>query len=135
MDKRRGAISKPHGNPRGERRDDKGVAVQRSAGGMTSLRMRSQPPTPRQRALRGVVGGPIIPRVTKLPEGCTFEAFYRARFGPTVAVVRPLVGAAAEDVAQEALMVVFRRWSDVSRLELPGAWVRKVALRIAWRWS
>ena len=39
----------------------------------------------------------------------------------------------AEDVAQEAFIQLLAHWSKVSRYEQPGAWVRRVAIRIASR--
>ena len=42
----------------------------------------------------------------------------------------------AEDLAQEAFYRAFRDWDEVSRMEHPGAWVRRVALNLAvgrWR--
>lgn len=39
----------------------------------------------------------------------------------------------AEDVTQEAFVVLYERWGRVSRYDRPDAWVRKVALRLALR--
>ena len=39
----------------------------------------------------------------------------------------------AEDVAQEAFTQLFRNWAKVSRYDRPGAWVRRVAIRLAVR--
>ncbi len=41
--------------------------------------------------------------------------------------------AAAEDVAQEAFIRLYARWRRISRYERPGAWVRRVAIRLASR--
>ena len=38
---------------------------------------------------------------------------------------------AAEDLAQEAMLVAYRRWDEVASLERPGAWVRRVVLNRA----
>jgi RNA polymerase sigma-70 factor (ECF subfamily) len=38
---------------------------------------------------------------------------------------------AAEDIAQEAMLAAYRRWDEVSRLDLPAAWVRRVCANIA----
>ena len=62
-----------------------------------------------------------------------YVEFYEREFDSVVRAVRPSVGAAAEDVAQEAFMVAFGQWSTVGRLDLPVAWVKKVATRMAWR--
>jgi RNA polymerase sigma-70 factor (ECF subfamily) len=40
---------------------------------------------------------------------------------------------AAEDVAQEAFIRLYARWRRISRYERPGAWVRRVAIRLASR--
>ncbi len=37
----------------------------------------------------------------------------------------------AEEIAQDAFVQLLRHWDKVSRLERPGAWVRKVAVRLA----
>lgn len=40
---------------------------------------------------------------------------------------------AAEDVAQEAFVRLYARWRRISRYDKPGAWVRRVAIRLASR--
>jgi RNA polymerase sigma-70 factor (ECF subfamily) len=40
---------------------------------------------------------------------------------------------AAEDVAQDAFTQLFRNWAKISRYDRPGAWVRRVAIRLAVR--
>jgi RNA polymerase sigma-70 factor, ECF subfamily len=62
-----------------------------------------------------------------------FEEFYQASYGRTVAVVAAMTGSRheAEDVAQEAYARALARWSRLRDYDLPEAWVRKVALRIA----
>jgi RNA polymerase sigma-70 factor (sigma-E family) len=40
---------------------------------------------------------------------------------------------AAEDVAQEAFVRLYSYWRRVSRYDRPGAWVRRVAIRLAGR--
>jgi DNA-directed RNA polymerase specialized sigma24 family protein len=37
----------------------------------------------------------------------------------------------AEEVAQEAFARLFENWAKVSRYDRPGAWVRRVAIRLA----
>ena len=61
----------------------------------------------------------------------SFEAFYRQNARRLVRDVRSTVGDSAEDVAQEALLVAYRRWDEVAMLDAPYAWVRRVAWRIA----
>ena len=62
-----------------------------------------------------------------------FSEFYRLEFGRVVGSVRALAGSTAEDVAQEAFIVVQQRWDEVAALDVPFAWVRRVAIRIAGR--
>lgn len=62
-----------------------------------------------------------------------FEEFYQASYGRTVALVAAITGSRheAEDVAQEAYARALARWGRLRGYDLPEAWVRKVALRIA----
>lgn len=62
-----------------------------------------------------------------------YAGFYAEMFGRLVRQLRPIVGPDAEDVAQEALLVARQRWDDVQGLDVPGAWVRRVALRMGAR--
>lgn len=65
--------------------------------------------------------------------GRDFEEFYQANYGVTVALVMGVLGsrAEAEDVAQETFARALARWPRLSSYELPEAWVRQVALRLA----
>jgi RNA polymerase sigma-70 factor (ECF subfamily) len=57
----------------------------------------------------------------------SFEAFYRCELSGLVAFARALSGsAAAEDIAQDAMLAAYRRWDLVGGLDAPGAWVRRV---------
>jgi RNA polymerase sigma-70 factor, ECF subfamily len=62
-----------------------------------------------------------------------FEEFYQASYGRTVALIAAITGSRheAEDVAQEAYARALARWSRLRGYDLPEAWVRRVALRIA----
>jgi RNA polymerase sigma-70 factor (ECF subfamily) len=62
-----------------------------------------------------------------------FGEFYEANYGRIVAMTAALLGDRheAEDVAQEAFARALTRWSRLAGYELPEAWVRRVALRIA----
>ena len=62
-----------------------------------------------------------------------FTDFYRREFGRVVTSVRGQFAAEAEDATQEAFMIAARRWDEVAGFDLPAAWVRLVALRIARR--
>ena len=62
-----------------------------------------------------------------------FETFYIRELPRLVALARALTGsaAAAEDVAQEAMIATFRRWDEVERLDVPAAWVRRVCANMS----
>ncbi|MCV0404415.1 MAG: sigma-70 family RNA polymerase sigma factor [Chloroflexi bacterium] len=62
-----------------------------------------------------------------------YAAFFEAEFAPTVRTLRAIAGDAAEDIAQEAFLVAFQQWNHVGALEAPGAWLRLVGRRMAWR--
>jgi RNA polymerase sigma-70 factor (ECF subfamily) len=63
----------------------------------------------------------------------SFESFYRREFRAMVGLALALSGSriAAEDLAQEAMMVAHKRWAEVARLERPDAWVRRVVSNMA----
>jgi len=63
----------------------------------------------------------------------TFESFYARELPRLVALARALSGSwgSADDLAQEAMLVAYRRWDEVSHLDLPAAWVRKVCVNQA----
>lgn len=62
-----------------------------------------------------------------------FSAFYEAEYRGVVALAYGLTGSAwaAEELAQEAFIVVHGRWDEVASLESPAAWVRRVAMNKA----
>ena len=61
----------------------------------------------------------------RFPE--TFETFYSRELPSLVAFAGALSGSAyADDIAQEAMLAAYRHWDDVSRLDAPVAWVRRV---------
>jgi RNA polymerase sigma-70 factor (ECF subfamily) len=63
----------------------------------------------------------------------SFDSFYAREYASMVALAHALTGsrAHAEDVAQEAMLIAYRRWDDVSRLDVPAAWVRRVCANTA----
>jgi RNA polymerase sigma-70 factor (ECF subfamily) len=61
-----------------------------------------------------------------------FDEFYAVELPRLVALARGLCPAnLAEDVAQEAMLVAYRRWRDVSELERPDLWVRRTCANLA----
>lgn len=61
-----------------------------------------------------------------------FEDFYRAELPRLVALARGLCPPAlAEDIAQEAMLVAYRRWREVGELDNPEAWVRRTTANMA----
>jgi RNA polymerase sigma-70 factor (ECF subfamily) len=62
----------------------------------------------------------------------SFDAFYRREFVSLLVLARALVGSAqAEDVAQEAMLVAFRRWRAIAEVRSPAAYVRGICLHKA----
>ena len=64
-----------------------------------------------------------------------YASFYRAEYPHVVRTSYLIVHdrQRAEDVAQEAFIQLFTHWRKISRYEQPGAWVRRVAIRLASR--
>jgi RNA polymerase sigma factor (sigma-70 family) len=59
--------------------------------------------------------------------------FFRAEFPMVLRTVFLILGdrGKAEDVTQEAFIQLLSHWKKISRYERPGAWVRRVAIRLA----
>jgi RNA polymerase sigma-70 factor (ECF subfamily) len=61
-----------------------------------------------------------------------FDEFYAAELPRLVALARGLCPAhLAEDVAQEAMLVAYRRWREIAELERPDLWVRRTCANLA----
>ncbi len=62
-----------------------------------------------------------------------FDWWFRATYSSVERTVFLVIGdwARAEEVAQDAYLKMFQRWSVVCRYERPDAWVRRVAIRMA----
>lgn len=62
----------------------------------------------------------------------SFDDFYVGELPRLVALARGLCGPAiAEDVAQEAMLVAYRRWREVGDLDRPDLWVRRTCANLA----
>jgi RNA polymerase sigma factor (sigma-70 family) len=62
----------------------------------------------------------------------SFDAFYLGEIGRLVSLATGLCGRAqAEDVAQEAMLVTFRRWREVGKRDHPAAFARRVCANLA----
>jgi RNA polymerase sigma-70 factor (ECF subfamily) len=64
-----------------------------------------------------------------------FERLYRAEYAHVLRTVFLICHdlAEAEELTQEAFLRLVRRWDSVRGFDRPGAWVRKVAVRLAVR--
>ena len=64
-----------------------------------------------------------------------YDRLFAAEYPAVVRSVYLIVqdGARAEDVTQDAFVQLLRHWSKVAAFDRPGAWVRRVAIRLAVR--
>ena len=66
------------------------------------------------------------------PSAGDFDVFYLREFPRLTALAAALAGTAvADDVAQEAMLVAFRRWRQVRELDRPELWVRRICSNLA----
>src|SRR2546426_204801 len=81
---------------------------------------------------RETAGAPDVPEEDPAED---FAWFFREEFPRVVRTVSLILrdGRRGEDVAQEAFVQLLRHWKKVSRYEMPDAWVRRVAIRMAVR--
>ena len=70
---------------------------------------------------------------THVPDrAAAFEEFYLAELRGLVALARALAPPhLAEDIAQEAMLVAYRRWPQVGELDRPDQWVRRTCANLA----
>jgi RNA polymerase sigma-70 factor, ECF subfamily len=74
--------------------------------------------------------GRSAPSPTNEVEG--FDAFYRREYPRLLVLARGLIGpAGAEDLAQEAMLVAYRRWDHIAWLDSPVGYVRGICLNKA----
>jgi RNA polymerase sigma-70 factor (sigma-E family) len=66
----------------------------------------------------------------------SYESFFRSEYRGLVALAYSLTGSrgTGEDLAQDALLVAYRRWEHVSQLDRPAAWVRRTCVHLATSW-
>lgn len=74
--------------------------------------------------------------VVRVPSGASalesFETFYTRELPRLLVLSRALAGdLAAEDVAQESMLVAYRRWSEIARLASPAGYVRGICAHLA----
>jgi RNA polymerase sigma factor (sigma-70 family) len=64
-----------------------------------------------------------------------YASMYAAEFTPVSRTVFLILHdrQRAEDITQDAFIQLYSHWGQVSRYERPGAWVRRVAIRLAVR--
>lgn len=67
------------------------------------------------------------------PKVISFEAFYRSEYRAMVALAAAVSGngSVAEDIAQEGLARAHREWQKICDYDKPGAWLRRVVIRLA----
>ncbi len=76
-------------------------------------------------------GAPLQVYVSKDPDG--FDEFYRREYRPLLRLAWSLTGRRdlGEELVQETLLTVHRRWSSVEAYESPGGFARRVLLNDA----
>lgn len=66
-------------------------------------------------------------------DGLSFEAFYHQQRRSLIALAYTVSGSrtAAEDLAQEALVIAYESWDEIRSKDNPGTWVRRILLNRA----
>lgn len=67
--------------------------------------------------------------------GVEFVDFYEEARRDVLPSLRRIDRAAADDLFHDAVLLALERWERVSTMEYPIAWLRTVAVRMAWRRS
>lgn len=67
--------------------------------------------------------------------GLDFDTYFRDQFPQIVSELDYILGHGdlARDVAQDAFIRQYVRWTRLSHYEKPGAWIRRVALQLAFK--
>lgn len=76
------------------------------------------------------------PTTTRLPDVVSYEALFRREYAGLVTLAWALTGSreTAEDIAQESLLVLHRRWDDLVHIDNPTAYVRRTCANLAASW-
>jgi RNA polymerase sigma factor (sigma-70 family) len=66
----------------------------------------------------------------------SYESFFRSEYRGLVALAYAMTGSrvVGEDLAQDALLVAYRRWDYIAGLDRPEAWVRRTCTNLATSW-
>jgi RNA polymerase sigma factor (sigma-70 family) len=72
----------------------------------------------------------------RLRSAPSYESFFRSEYRGLVALAYAMTGSqvVGEDLAQEALLVAYRRWDYVAGLDRPETWVRRTCTYLASSW-
>jgi len=62
--------------------------------------------------------------------GDGFEEFFHREYPKALAMGRALAPVDGVDLTQEAFVRAFREWDTIKEYDIPGAWVRRVMLRL-----
>ncbi|MGH9085779.1 MAG: RNA polymerase sigma factor [Acidimicrobiales bacterium] len=74
----------------------------------------------------------ILPLATTPATDRDYATFYRRELPRLMTLAAAIVGtAAAEEIAQEALLRAHRSWHRISGFDKPGAWARRVTINLA----
>ena len=92
-------------------------------------------PSPADTELQGDWRHAVADPPTPDDRAAAYAAFYLAELKAVSRTVFLIVHdkEAAEDIAQDAFVQLFVHWTKVSTYDRPGAWVRRVAIRLAAR--
>ncbi len=63
----------------------------------------------------------------------SYDSFFRREYPRLVTLARTLSGSRehAEDIAQDAMVVAYKRWDEIARMEHPAAYVRRTCVNAA----
>jgi RNA polymerase sigma-70 factor, ECF subfamily len=66
----------------------------------------------------------------------SFDDFYRREYSRLLVLARVLAGdAAAEDIAQESMLVAYRQWTRIALLDSPTGYVRGICAHKSVSWA